>query len=189
MCCEGVLHSHVRVYAQEEEHIRKAGIPLRKTKDGNFIFILPCVYFSNNTCSIHATKPAVCRNYHCALQIKVMNGSETVDEALSIITRVKQSAKKLVKQVKHPKNRNAADLNLRNYLYFYLDKIEDIRTQRDIALEEQAFINDAFEYAKLIDRYFIKTKLLTKYADLILNVAAETEAGSSIPTSTTRSRH
>lgn len=176
LCCMGALHSYIRVSAQEEDHIRNAGISLRKAKDGKLYFVPPCVCLKNNKCSIHATKPAVCQDYHCILQKNVMNGSETVDEALRIVTIVKQSAEKLKQQVTPPKNREITDLNLRHFLFSFFDEIEKVRMKRDLTSKEQVFIYDAFEYAKLVDRYFLKTLLLTKYSDLIVKLAAETEA-------------
>lgn len=104
-----------------------------------------------------------------------MNGSETVEDALHIISTVKQSAKELVQRANVPKNRDAEDLNLRNYLFFHHSEIIKTRTKRDLTPEERTFIYDAFEYEKLIDRYFQKASLLTKYSDLIVKLNAETQ--------------
>jgi len=170
LCCTGVLHSYIRVEPEEIEHISKAGIPLRKAKNDKVYFVPPCVCLVDNTCSIHETKPKVCRDDHCTLQKNVMNGSETDDDARRVIKRFKQAAEKLREQVTPPKNRDVSELNLHSFLLSFFDTMVKARKTRDYTPEETTFIYDSFEYAKLVDRYFLKTPLLVKFSDLILSI-------------------
>lgn len=172
VCCMGILHSYADLDDKDEARARAAELPLRQTKKGVFFFVLPCPRLKDNRCSIQAQKPAVCSGYHCIIQRQVMNASVPLEEALSVIASLKKLARKLRAQINVPHQRNSEDLNLYHFLHGYPDKVAKVRVTRALSAAEHAFINDAFEYAKLVDRYFRKSSLLTKYADLVVDLAA-----------------
>jgi Fe-S-cluster containining protein len=172
LCCDGSLHSTITVTDDEIDRIAKSGIPLRKTTNGKVFFVPPCPAFKNTSCSIHDIKPKVCRDFQCTLHRKVMNGSQTLDEAIKITSAIKMSARNLVQQVEVPENRKAADLNLRNYLFAWLDETGKVRMEKGLSPQERHFLFETFAYAKLIDQHFHNTPLLTKCADLIMELTA-----------------
>lgn len=166
VCCSGALFSHVRVSTTEEKSVRKAGLCLHERK-GMVYFDLPCSCFSDDTCTVYDSRPARCRDYYCTLENSVLNGSIPVKEARTIVADMKQHADWLSNKVVLSKNSESQNLNLRDFLFFYQKKLEDIKNERKLSAAERTYIKRAFEYVKLIDRYFLETSLLTKWARLV----------------------
>lgn len=174
LCCSGYLFRHVSVPKDLEETYRQLGLSIYQRPGGTVAFHQPCTCHTKDGCSIYDAQPSVCRDYFCILQIHVLNGTTPVDQAHTIIDTVRQEAAWLTQKVEGEKGFDVATFNLRNSLYAFHAKMEQQQQKRPFSAAESLYIKNAFEYAKLVDRFFKKTKLLKLYARLVqtMTVAA-----------------
>jgi len=63
-----------------------------------------------------------------------------------------------------------ATMNLYDFIHDYCNKMAPISFVKKLILADQEFIKYTFEYAKLLNRYFVKNNLVTKYAILTQNI-------------------
>ncbi len=103
-----------------------------------------------------------------------MNGSATLEIARRIVGVVKGNVKWLAKNIVDKKSGETAKINLRNFLFSYQEKMLEVVKKRRPTESEYSYIKYAFEHAKLIDRYFHQTRILTNYASLIQTLDAGT---------------
>jgi hypothetical protein len=92
LCCNGVLHSHGILRAEEIPLARDLGMRLGNFKS-NLGFHQPCHLYQNNCCSIYAAKrPGCCGTYQCQLLKKHLAGEISLDESKRIVHTAKELA-------------------------------------------------------------------------------------------------
>ena len=168
LCCDGSLFSYVGITAHEVPSFKTNNIDLKEDKNGNFALHQSCPKLIDSQCSIYRTRPNKCSGYYCGLAKNVLNESISFEDAKSIIGQMKQRIdwlKNRIDTMFHPPQEK--EVNLRDFLYIYYNKASEISAQKSLSGPDQDFIKQAFEYAKLVDRYFMKTKLLVKYTILV----------------------
>jgi Fe-S-cluster containining protein len=87
-CCDGTLHGHTDVTADDESAVLAAGLSVVNA-GGKMVFLQPCPSFSCGECLIYARRPGVCRGYRCKLRKNVDEGQMSVAEAREKIGVVK----------------------------------------------------------------------------------------------------
>jgi len=112
----------------------------------------------------------VCKRFRCVVQRQVTNGTTPFEEVRAIVATTKTLTDKLRAAISASPG-GGPQSNLYAFLRTYPDKIRAIRAKRALSPAEQAFIADAFEFVKLMDRWFEKTSLLGKVADLVIELA------------------
>ena len=106
-----------------------------------------------------------------------MNGSVAPGEANKIVTAVKSRAAWLCKRASQMSKKEEKNFKLREFLVnYYKPDLERnskggslSRPRAKLSAADREFIARAFEYLKLIDRYFLETSLLEKYGALVQN--------------------
>lgn len=84
LCCDGTMYSSVLLEASDcPERLIELGIGL--TRGPKDLFEQPCSAHQSGCCSIYAERPAICREYRCALLIACEAGSVSPDKARSLI--------------------------------------------------------------------------------------------------------
>ena len=90
LCCTGALYSHVGLEAAEAEQLSRAGGTVAY-EDGRAHMEQPCRHHcSASGCSIYERRYAACRQFRCALLVKVEDGQIGEEAARRTISTAKQ---------------------------------------------------------------------------------------------------
>lgn len=95
LCCDGTMYTHVSLEdADNQERLVSLGLHLRNGQSEP-CFDQPCVAYQSGSCSIYASRPAICRAYRCALlrtldkdEISLGQAQKLVAEVVSLRDRV-----------------------------------------------------------------------------------------------------
>lgn len=165
MCCTGVLFSHITLDKEDRVRAKRAGIKMRKVSADKTVAPLPCTQFKNGACSVYDLRPKKCQSYYCGLQKKVMNGEVAAERAEEVIRTTKGEAEWLLAQGRKLTGVDA--LNLREFLYTLHKQAGKTLAEKGLSKGDRELILRAFEFAKMVDRYFKNTELLTRFGDLV----------------------
>jgi len=83
-CCDGTLHTHTVLLADEVDAATDIGLVVDVVHDKP-AFGQPCTMFRDGSCSIYDRRPHVCRRYECALLKRTLGGEITVEQALRVV--------------------------------------------------------------------------------------------------------
>jgi uncharacterized protein len=83
-CCDGTLHTHTVLLAEEVDAATVVGLAVGGVQDRP-AFQQPCTMFRDGCCSIYERRPHVCRRYECALLKRTEGGEITLERALRVI--------------------------------------------------------------------------------------------------------
>jgi len=83
-CCDGTLHTHTVLLADEVDAATDVGLVVDVVHDKP-AFRQPCTMFRDGSCSIYERRPHVCRRYECALLKRTMGGEITLEQALRVV--------------------------------------------------------------------------------------------------------
>jgi len=83
-CCDGTLHTHTVLLAEEVGAATDVGL-LVDVAHNKPAFRQPCTMFRDGCCSIYERRPHVCRRYVCALLKRTMGGEITLEQALRVV--------------------------------------------------------------------------------------------------------
>jgi Fe-S-cluster containining protein len=83
-CCDGTLHTHTVLLAEEVEAATDVGLAVGLIQDRP-AFPQPCTMFRDGSCSIYERRPHVCRRYECALLKRTLGGDITLEQALRVV--------------------------------------------------------------------------------------------------------
>jgi len=170
LCCSGALFSYVAVDRQEVDKCKSLGFEIEVQKRNKHVFKIPCTRLSNNRCSVYNSRPRKCIGYHCSLAKNVIKGATTYDDAIESVQKAHEYIKWLTENAKVENEEGRKKLNIRDHLSHVLKKFTTPEQIKLINKEEKHYINEAFEYLKLIDNEFRTTSLLTKYSMLIQSI-------------------
>ncbi|CCQ72677.1 YkgJ family cysteine cluster protein [Magnetospira sp. QH-2] len=173
LCCTGFLFSHADVTAEEVETFSDSGLSFYMRSPGKNAFRQPCACYRQGQCTTYESRPAVCVEYYCSLQKKIMNGSIALEDGRRIVGTVKRQADWLLRNADAPTDEKRKGLCLRDFLYVFHGKLEQERKNRDLTEAEKDYALKAFECIKYVDRFFAKTSRLVMYARLVQAIRAE----------------
>ena len=83
-CCDGTLHTHTVLLAEEVDAATDVGLVVDVVHDKP-AFQQPCAMFLDGSCSIYERRPRVCRRYECALLKRTIGGEITLEQALRVV--------------------------------------------------------------------------------------------------------
>ena len=83
-CCDGTLHTHTVLLADEVDAATDIGLVVDVVHDKP-AFGQPCTMFRDGSCSIYDRRPHVCRRYECALLKRTLGGEITLEQALRVV--------------------------------------------------------------------------------------------------------
>ena len=83
-CCDGTLHTHTVLLAEEVDAATDVGLIVDVVHDKP-AFQQPCAMFLDGSCSIYERRPRVCRRYECALLKRTIGGEITLEQALRVV--------------------------------------------------------------------------------------------------------
>jgi Fe-S-cluster containining protein len=83
-CCDGTLHTHTVLLAEEVDAATDVGLVVDVVHDKP-AFRQPCTMFRDGSCSIYERRPHVCRRYECALLKRTLGGDITLEQALRVV--------------------------------------------------------------------------------------------------------
>ena len=83
-CCDGTLHTHTILLAEEVDAATNVGLTVGTVQDRP-AFQQPCSRFRDGRCSIYERRPHVCRRYECALLKRHLDGEITLEQALRLV--------------------------------------------------------------------------------------------------------
>ena len=83
-CCDGTLHTHTVLLAEEVDAATDVGLVVEVVHDKP-AFRQPCTMFRDGSCSIYERRPHVCRRYECALLKRNLGGEITLEQAMRVV--------------------------------------------------------------------------------------------------------
>jgi uncharacterized protein len=83
-CCDGTLHTHTVLLAEEVDAAAEVGLAVGAVQDRP-AFQQPCTMFRAGNCSIYERRPHVCRRYECALLKRTLGGEITLEQAVRVV--------------------------------------------------------------------------------------------------------
>jgi Fe-S-cluster containining protein len=83
-CCDGTLHTHTVLLAEEVGAATEVGLAVGAVQDRP-AFRQPCAMFRDGCCSIYERRPHVCRRYECALLKRTLDGEIALEQALRVV--------------------------------------------------------------------------------------------------------
>ena len=89
LCCRGVLFDWVPVKRDEEEDLRRLGLPIEERAEG-VRFSQPCSQFCEGLCRIYRDRPLSCRHFRCETLLRLDRGELDMGEAVEIVIRAKR---------------------------------------------------------------------------------------------------
>ena len=97
LCCDGTMFREIAVRPYEREYVESLGLPVQTGLDGCGAAVLqPCPAFINGCCALYEVgRPATCHTYACKLLQDFESGQATIDDALTVIQRVRSLAREL----------------------------------------------------------------------------------------------
>ena len=82
LCCDGTLYTYVVVRKTENQRDLSPGHPMFQKID---FFDQPCPACESRVCSVYSTRPEVCREFNCALQVELKQGDVSFEDASSVV--------------------------------------------------------------------------------------------------------
>jgi uncharacterized protein len=149
LCCDGKLHATATVRPEDEVAVQSAGLVIADDGTRRF-FRQPCAQFSCGACSVYATRPQVCRNYRCALLIRVESGEisrSAARDKISTAMGLRGSVKKIDPHAVTPAQRSSLSDRLRNEMRQSADEARERTAKALLACA-------ALEH--FLNRWFIK---------------------------------
>ena len=151
LCCDGTLHGTATVKPSDEPAVTAVGLEIVDDGERRF-FRQPCPHFSCGSCSVYARRPAVCRDYRCALLKNLEAGTIDASTAREKIA----TAKDLVAAVRiidpnavTPAERSRLAQRLR-------EELGQLEGEDRLAAAKTLLDTAALEH--FLDRWFLKRK-------------------------------
>ena len=89
ICCQGPLYALVEL--QPEEVSRARTWPMELVEDGDLVaFKQPCGCLDGTRCTVYSERPRVCREYVCALLLRLRSGEISQSEAQDAIRQARR---------------------------------------------------------------------------------------------------
>jgi len=102
-----------------------------------------------------------------------MNGSQSLEEGVDIVSGVKLSAEELTDWAKQNSNKDLKAISLCGFLDWYQNKALRDNRPWQMPLSDRDNVLKAFEWLKIVDRYFVPSRTLARFADLIQKFSSE----------------
>ncbi len=102
-----------------------------------------------------------------------MNGSLSLEEGLTIVSSVKSGVADLMPWAREKSKKDLKAISIRGFLGWYHKTTVRFAGRQNLSATDMDHVLGAFEYLKLVDRYFETTRLLAGFAYLIQNFPAE----------------
>ena len=121
MCCNGTLFGHATLENYDEaESLVFKGQRILWEEDG-WYFRFPCRALDGCACTVYATRPTICRTYHCELLKKYEAGGVSWAEASAIVQEAKPLAEDLLIALRNVVN-SKAPLSLKQMYEAFLER-------------------------------------------------------------------
>jgi len=128
LCCGGALFFRAEVKPGELDALVSLGLYVSRDETGPH-FTLPCTMLDGTCCTIHKTKPEVCRNYRCRVLERLESGELTAGRAQAIVNQAK-----LLEKTANELLANAGGPNMSIW-----KRLEEFAKQEGLTLEEEEF--------------------------------------------------
>ncbi len=86
-CCNGMLHDHGKLKADETELVSQLRLIPYQEKFDYIAFCLPCSCFKDSKCSVYAHRPKKCRDYQCKLLKEYLQGTTSFEESIELVRK------------------------------------------------------------------------------------------------------
>ena len=108
LCCDGTMYSHVSLQ-KDDDHNQLAILELRPGQEQEeTCFDQPCAAHKGNCCGIYDLRPAICREYRCALlrqidegKISAEGGRLLIQDTIALRNRVRPQVLEFVEPGAH----------------------------------------------------------------------------------------
>ena len=167
LCCDGTLFSHVTVTPDEAELLKTKGVSAHPGKKEQPVISLGCTALKGQSCGIYDCRPERCRDYQCTLQLRVMNGEATYEEAHVVVQELKGHIADLRSLMNAAVGESLDDVRVRRLLQNLVRQCRELQSSGPLDSVQVQLLLRAFEVVQRIDLHFCETSMVAKYESLI----------------------